>query len=392
MEPSGRVVLSREGVKLVRKGSLSIYNKWILDATPGLKPGDVIRVYGIEEGFLGVGFYETYGAIGVRFLTRVDEPVDEHFLKRRLRAAAERRRRMGLREFYRLVHAEADQMPGLVVDYYKDIAVVQSSCSGFDRLLTTLAEAIADVLGVSQVYVRNDARSRREVGLPTYRGRLLGEGDSRTAIREGAATFIVDVLKGQKTGFYIDQRPNRVELEQYVREGDKVLDLYSYSGGFGMHAAMMGAEVTFVEESPIAMELCKENAKLNDVEDRCRFMQAKVKEFLVRDEGKYDVVVIDPPALAQSQEQLGDAVKTYFAVNTSALSHLKTPGVLFTSSCSFFVSQPQFRKVILDAFKRVGLKPYFMGRARGPSPCHPIDPKNPATAYLKAYYILAEEA
>ncbi len=391
MEPSGRVVLSREGVRLVKRGALSIYNKWVLDATPGLKAGDVVRVYGVEEGFLGVGFYETYGAIGVRLLSEVDEPIDEHFLKRRLRAAAERRLRMGLREFYRLIHAEADQMPGLIVDYYKDIAVIQSSCSGFDRQLTVLAEAIADVLGVSQVYVRNDVRSRREVGLPTYRGRLLGSGESRTTIREGAAVFIVDVLRGQKTGFYIDQRPNRIELEHYVRDGDRVLDLYSYSGGFGIHAALMGAEVTFVEESPIAMELCRENAKLNAVEGHCRFIQAKVRDFLARDESRYDVIVIDPPALAQTQEQLGDAVKTYFAVNRSALSHLKSPGLLFTSSCSFFVSQPQFRKVVLDAFKRIGLKPYFMGRVRGPSPCHPIDPRSPATAYLKAYYILAEK-
>jgi len=202
----------------------------------------------------------------------------------------------------------------------------------------------------------------------------------------------VDVLKGQKTGFYIDQRFNRLELGRYIQGGEKVLDLFCYTGGFGIHAAVKGAEeVVLVDESEYAVETCRKNALLNDVYDRCIPIRARVREFVeaqLRRGERYDVVIVDPPAFITSRERYKEGYKAYLALYASALKLLKEGGVIFASSCSYFISPAEFKGLLVKASLKAGVKVLFLGGVRGAGPDHPVDPANPATDYLKAFFLL----
>ncbi len=383
----GRVYIGGEGVERVERGELNIYLKW-LRKVENAKPGDYVEVRDESGSHLGYGFYESVGAIAVRILCyeRSEDPVRE-----RLVEAMRRRRNLNLGNFYRLVHSEADGLPGLVVDVYNDICVVSSTSLGFDKVLGHVGSLLHEMLG-ARVYVRNDSRPRREVGLKPWRGWLNGGGRTWTIIEEDGVKFKVDVEKGQKTGFFIDQRMNRILLESLTPPGARVLDLYSYTGGFGLHALKAGAShATLVDESEVALKLASESAALNQLERRISTCNLRVKEFLERaiERGEeYDIVILDPPALAPSRDRVRDAVKTYFAANRAALRVASRGGLVFTFSCSRFISAKTLRKIVLDASRRAGRRIWFLGGVYGQSPDHPEDPLHPWTAYLKGFMLL----
>lgn len=385
----GRVYIGGEGVERVERGELNIYLKW-LRKVENAKPGDYVEVRDEGGRHLGYGFYESIGAIAVRILCyeRSEDPVRD-----KLREALIRRRNLNLGNFYRLVHSEADGLPGLIVDVYNDICVVSSTSLGFDRALDHVGSLLHEMLGV-RVYVRNDSRPRREVGLKTWRGWLKGRGRTWTIIEEAGVKFKVDVEKGQKTGFFIDQRMNRILLESLTSPGARVLDLYSYTGGFSLHALKAGAShATLVDESEIALKLASESAILNHVEERILTCNMRVKEFLertIKRGEEYDIVILDPPALAPSRDRVRDAVKTYFAANRAALKVVARGGIVFTFSCSRFIPVRTFRNIVLDAARKAGRKIWFLGGVYGQSPDHPEDPLHPWTSYLKGLLLLIQ--
>ncbi len=380
--PTGEVILVGEGVERLRRGQLNIYVKWLKKVRGPVEKGDIVTIKDEKGDLLGLGFYEGIGAMAVRVLSRYLENPKE-VVRRRLEEALRLRERLKLDNFFRWVHSEADRLPGLVVDVYDDVVALSSTSLGFDRRLEDVADILRELYGPNSVILRNDTRPRREVGLPQEKRILLGDKQS-AIIREGGALFRVDVLEGQKTGFFIDQRLNRIEIERLVGPNDRVLDLFSYTGGFAIHSAISGADVTAVDESEYAVKTLRENASLNSVEVRA--VQSRVREFLEVESALYDLVVVDPPALAPSKEMVSRALRTYTAVNAAAMEKVVSGGLMFTSSCSQFITKEAFLRIILRAAKLANREIKLLGE-RGPSPDHLTDSLHPWTSYLKGFLL-----
>lgn len=380
--PTGEVVIVGEGVDRIRKGQLNIFVKWLSSVRGPVKSGDMVLIKDKTGNVLGMGFYEGIGAMAVRVITREIENV-KAVLMRRLEEALRLREKLKLGNFFRWVHSEADSIPGLIVDVYDDVVVISSTSIGIDRRIEEISNMIKEIYRPSSIVLRNDSRPRKEVGLPSERGLLFGNR-SRSIIREGDALFHVDTLNGQKTGFFIDQRLNRIELGYLAGPGDKVLDLYTYTGGFAIHAALSGADVVAVDESDYAIGELRANSKLNSVD--VVSVQSRVKEHLERDSFLYDIVIVDPPALAPNKGMLQRARRTYIAVNAAALERVVSGGLMFTSSCSQFISREEFKVMVERAARLVGREIKILGE-RGASPDHPTDPLHPWTSYLKGLLV-----
>ncbi len=380
---TGEVILRGEGAERARKGHLNIYMKWLSSIRGPVSNGDLVVLKDESGDPIGLGFYEGIGSIAVRVLS--EELMNpEELIEERLREALSARERIKLGNFFRWVHTEADKLPGLIIDVYDDIVVISSTSMGMDVRIEGIAELVRKIYRPSSIILRNDSRPRREVGLPLERRILFGD-KKRAIIREGSAIFHVDTIEGQKTGFFIDQRMNRMKLERLAGPGDKVLDLFSYTGGFGIHAALFGAEVTAVEESDYALAEMGENMRLNSVEMRA--VRSRVREFLESDDNLYDIVIVDPPAFAPSKEMIDTARRAYIALNSSAMSKVAPGGIVLTYSCSLFITKEEFRKIVERASLLSGREIKVL-EEMGPSPDHPFDPKHPWTLYLKGLQVL----
>ncbi|RSN69474.1 class I SAM-dependent rRNA methyltransferase [Candidatus Korarchaeum cryptofilum] len=380
---TGEVILRGEGAERARKGHLNIYMKWLSSIRGPVSNGDLVILKDESGDPIGLGFYEGIGSIAVRVLSQ-ELVSPEELIEDRLREALSARERVKLGSFFRWVHTEADKLPGLIIDVYDDIAVISSTSIGIDARIEDIAELVRKIYRPSSIILRNDSRPRREVGLPLERRILFGD-KKRTVIREGSAIFHVDTIEGQKTGFFIDQRMNRLKVERLAGPGDKVLDLFSYTGGFGIHAALFGARVTAVEESDYAIAEMNENMRLNSVEMRA--IRSRAREFLETDDDLYDIVIVDPPAFAPSKEKIDAARRAYVALNSSAMSKVAPGGIIITYSCSLFITKDEFRKIVERASLLSGREIKIL-EEMGPSPDHPFDPKHPWTLYLKGLQAL----
>jgi len=392
MKVSGKIIVFGEGKLRIKRGERNIYLKWLRRIEGDVTPGDLVTVVDDKGEFLATGFYEGIGAMAARILTTdPDEEVNEEFFRDRLLRALKFRKRLKLENSYRLCHSEADMLPGLIVDVYSNISVVSSTSIGMDRMLSMIGDLLMEILEIDAVYVKNDGRTRKELNLPVWRGKLVGNGSQKTVIEEGNAKFRVNVLRGQKTGFFLDQRENRILISKIIPGGAKVLDLFSYTGGFGIHAALGGAEhVIMVDESEYACEEAKGNAVMNGVLEKVSIVQSSVRDWTEaakKREKRFDIVIADPPALIPSRDMINTGTKTYFAVNTAAIELVERDGLLFTFSCSHFMSITRFRKLIMEAAQKAGRRIQFLGGVRGQTRDHPIDPIHPWTAYLKGYLV-----
>lgn len=377
--PTGEVIVDRRGASLIASGRFNIDPRMIKKLIGPISKGDLVVVKDENGDFLGEGFYEEIGSVGVRMLAFKDR-ASLDLISERMENALNMRRRMKLGNYFRLIHSESDLLPGLIVDFYNDIASITSTSIGFDVRIRDIADVLMK-LGARAVFARNDSRTRRQIDLPLWKGRVAGEGPPDTIIDEEGVLFHVDVLKGQKTGFFIDQRMNRILLRRYVSRGDKVLDLFSYTGGFGLHAAVEGADVIAVDESDYAEEEIAKNAELNRV--KINFIKGNVKE--LRLDGEYDVVIADPPALIPSADRKEAGMKAYLKLNKKAMSMVRRGGFMFTFSCSQFLSQEELKKIIIKAGDKKDIR--FLDGTLGQSPDHPIDPKHPWTGYLKGFIV-----
>ncbi len=385
---NGRVVVDEHGEELIKKGELNVYNKWIIEVHGNPAQGEVVEVADKRGNTLAYGFYENIGAIGVRVLSyeKIDDPI-QVIEEKIMKAHSLRANRLKLSEFYRLINSDGDEMPGLIVDAYKDIAVIQSSSIGFDKTLYKIAKILMRKLNFKTIYVKNDQRSRIKVGMKIWKKIVMGDKKTRTIINEGNAKFHVDVENGQKTGFFIDQRPNRIELEKYVNPNMKVLDLYSYTGGFGIHAAIKGAKVVMIEESIYAVNEAIRNAKLNGVEDKCKIIKCRVEDYMRTCKSKFDIVICDPPALIQKLEDKRKGKKAYLKLYESTMKILNDGGLLIASSCSHFISESEFLDLIWRASMKAKREVKLIGKVRGASPCHIARPRDKHLMYLKVAFL-----
>jgi len=373
----------------IRAGHLWIYKGNVAEVDGEAAPGDVVDVRSAAGDFLGRGYYNPRSQIVIRLLTRRDERIDYDFFVERLRRARTWRERwMPEATSFRLVYSEGDLLPGLIVDRYEDVLVAQFLTLGMDVRRDMIVQALAEVEAPAAVYERSDVPSRKYEGLEPRTGLLWGElPEQPMIIRENGLSFEVDVLGGQKTGYFLDQKENRRLLAPLV-SGARVLDVFCHNGTFALHALRYGArEVIGVDSSAQAVELARRNAELNGFAEDARFVEANAFDFLrelVRSGQCFDVVVLDPPAFAKSKAHFESARRGYKEVNLRGIKILEPGGFLVTCSCSHHMPEEQFYRLILEAAADAR-RPLRLVERRGQAKDHPVLAGVPETAYLKCF-------
>ncbi len=372
-------VLTKRGAARARSGHPWIYRSDVAEASGNV--GDVLRVVDRGERFLGWAFYNPKSEITLRIATREDEALNETWFRNRIEKAQAYRDSLRIdADAYRLLHAEADGIPGLVADRYGDYFVLQIGSAAVERCLDWIVVALQD-LGTG-ILLRGDSAARRHEGLPRRTGVLSGEVPESALVREGPVLYQADLWTGQKTGMFLDQRENHLAAGRYAR--GRVLDVFSYTGGFALHAARQAESVEAVDSSGGALEAAYANAELNGFSN-IDFTQANAFDLLRErsDRGEhYDTVILDPPAFAKTKRDLPRAIRAYKEINLRAMKLLKSGGILITCSCSYHFSrelmEDTLRSVAADANRVVRVREW-----RGQALDHPEILTVSETRYLK---------
>ena len=382
------VTLTRHGAERVRAGHPWVFRN-DLAAAEGLAGGEVVRVLDGRGAFLGLAFYSSRSLIALRLFSRQDGEPDAAFWRERLdRALALRAAVVRDSNACRLVYGDSDGLPSVIVDRYADYLVLQTLSQGGETIKPLLVSALTEVLGPRGVVERNDTKARALEGLPLAHGVLHGEVPSAVEVVENGVTFLVDLLGGQKTGFFLDQRENRAAAGGYAR--GRALDCFTYAGGFALRMARRAGHVTAVDFSAPALEQARRNAAANGVAN-VTFVQANVFDYLHAcdaDRERFDTVVLDPPAFAKSREALAGAVRGYKELNLRALKILNPGGMLITCSCSFHMSEGRFWAVLQSAAADAR-RPLQLLEKRTQARDHPILLGLPESYYLKCFVLRA---
>lgn len=362
---------------------------------PRFEPGELVRVADARGRLLGVGYYNPHTLIAARLMSREACEIDRSFFEARLAAALRLRdRHLPGTSAYRLVFGEADGLPGLVVDRYNSVLVVQPLTAGMERLLPPALEALEATLAPEGIVVRRDAGIRGLEGLPLAEPEVRGRVDVPLVIEVNGLAFEVDPCRGQKTGFFFDQRMNHTRVDR-LAPGARVLDAFCYSGAFGLRAAKAGArEVHFLDASAEALALARRNAERNGLADRCRFEQGDALDRLAALDAageRYDLVILDPPAFARSRKQVAGARRGYREINRRAFRLLAPGGYLVTCSCSYHIDRETFRDLVRDAAADAG-RTALVVETGGQAPDHPVLLGCPETDYLKCLVVAVRDA
>ncbi len=387
------VTLKKGEGRLLKAGGMWIFDNEIASVMGSFLNGDIVLVRDFDGYPLGKGFINTNSRIAVRLLTRDEnQKIDDHFLEERVRNAWEYRKKVTETGSCRVIFGEADFLPGLVVDKFEDVLVVQSLALGIDRMKLQILELLKNVLAedgihIRGVYERSDAKVRRQEGMELYKGFIGAEFPTLVRIEENGVKYEVDVRDGQKTGFFLDQKYNRLAIQRLCR-GGRVLDCFTHTGSFALNAGIAGAgEVLGVDASQLAVDQAEKNARLNHLEDRVKFLCEDVFELLPRLEEKgekYDVVILDPPAFTKSRNSVKNAARGYREINLRAMRLVKDGGFLATCSCSHFMTYELFTKTIAQAARNAH-KRLRQVEYRTQAPDHPILWAADESYYLKFY-------
>lgn len=387
------VTLKKGEGRMLKSGGLWIFDNEIASILGSFEDGDIVAVHDFDGYGLGKGFINRNSKIRVRMMTRNrHQEIDEAFLKMRVQEAWDYRKKVSDTGSCRVIFGEADFLPGLVVDKFSDVLVVQSLALGIDRLKDQIVELLKEVLEadgikIRGVYERSDAKVRRQEGMELYKGFIGEPFDTNVEIEENGVRYMVDVKDGQKTGFFLDQKYNRKAI-QYLCKDAKVLDCFTHTGSFALNAGYGGAkEVTGVDASELAVEQATLNSKLNGMEDRVKFICRDVFELLpeLEEKGeKFDVVILDPPAFTKSRNSVKNAVKGYREINLRAMKLVRDGGFLATCSCSHFMTYELFTQTIHQAARNVH-KRLRQVEYRTQAPDHPILWAAEESYYLKFY-------
>lgn len=387
------VTLKKGEGRGIKGGSLWVFDNEIDSIMGTFKNGDIVIVHDFDGYMMGRGFINQNSKIRVRMMTRDKEQlIDRDFLYKRVKAAWEYRKDTVDTSSCRVIFGEADFLPGIVIDKYEDVLVVESLALGIDRFKETIVELLkeilaADGINIRGVYERSDARERDKEGLPKKKGFIGEPFDTNVEIVENGVHYMVDVENGQKTGFFLDQKYNRLAMQR-ICKGKKVLDCFTHMGTFALNAGIAGAsEVVGLDISEYAISQANANAKLNHLEDTVHFRCANVLDELPKlaAEGeKYDVVILDPPAFTKSREATKNAIKGYREINMKGLKLVKDGGYFATCSCSHFMTQELLTKTVKEAAKATH-KRLRQIEFRTQSPDHPILWAADESYYLKFF-------
>lgn len=352
------VTLKKGEGRTLKAGGMWVYDNEIDSIMGSFENGDMVTVHDFDGYFMGYGYINTKSKITIRLLSRKkDAVIDKDFFEERVRRAWSYRKETIDTSSCRLIFGEADFLPGIVVDKFSDVLVVESLALGIDRWKLTIVEALKKVLAedgvqICGVYERSDAKVREQEGMERYKGFIGEPFDTKVEIVENGVKYRVDVEDGQKTGFFLDQKNNRAAIHKICR-GKKVLDCFTHTGSFALNAGIAGASsVLGVDASQLAVDQAAENAALNHLEDRVHFQCADVFELLPELEGSgetFDVVILDPPAFTKSRNSIKNAVKGYREINLRGLKLVRDGGYLVTCSCSHFMDEVLFAKTIREA-------------------------------------------
>lgn len=387
-------------LKRGKEESLKRFHPWVFSgaihhADSGITEGETVRVIGADNTFLAVGHYQV-GTIAVRVLSFRDVEIDEAFWYARLKAAYEMRLSIGiagnpLNNTYRLVHGEGDNMPGLVIDCYGDTAVMQAHSVGIHVCRKVIAEMLVKVMEgtIRNVFYKSETTLPYKAELGQENGFIIGGSNDNTAMENGLL-FHVDWLRGQKTGFFVDQRENRSLLERYAKD-KRVLNMFCYTGGFSFYAMRGGAQLVHsVDSSAKAIELTNANVELNfPGDERHKAFCDDAFKFLDNSDDIYDLIILDPPAFAKHRGALHNALKGYTRLNVKAFQRIRHGGILFTFSCSQVVTKDQFRQAVFTAAAMSGRKVRILHQLHQPAD-HPINIYHPEGEYLKGLVLYVE--
>ena len=386
-------VLKKGGGRSFKAGGLWIYDNEIDKFSGDFNDGDIINLFDFDGYPLGKGFVNRKSKITIRVLTRnINQDSDTDFSFTRVKNAYEYRKRVTDMSSCRLIFGEADFLPGFVVDKYSDILVVQSLSLGMDRFKTSILDMLkallySDGTVIKGIYERSDAKVRESEGMERYKGFIGGPFDTRVQITENGVKYIVDVEDGQKTGFFLDQKYNRLSIHRLCA-GLDVLDCFTHTGSSALNAGISGAKsVLGIDASQLAVDQATENAKLNGLSDIVKFKCCDVFELLPELEAqgrKFDMVILDPPAFTKSRNSVKNAVKGYREINLRAMKIIKDNGFLVTCSCSHFMPYELFTQTIGQAAKNVHRRLRQI-EYRTQAPDHPILWSADESYYLKFY-------
>ncbi len=377
--------LRKQADRKVRRGYLWIFSNEIdYPAVKDLSVGGIYNVETFTGEFLGVAYANPKSLIAARLLSREKVSIDIDFVLGRLKRAFERRRTYCKnREAYRVFFGEADLLPGLVLDLYGRHVVVQSSTAGVDRILDNILDALESLISPESIVVRNDSSIRTLEGIPIYKEVKLGSSVDGVKFKSQNISFVSDLINGQKTGFFLDQEFNRPLLNRYIPNNATVLDLYCYSGAWGIHALAAGAtSVTAVDSSAAALELATQVACMNHYESRINIVRSDVLQFLKSGSEKWDAIILDPPAFIKSRLKIREGRQGYIDVNKKAIERLKPGGLFVTCSCSGHMGLSDFLEAINIAAYRNGRDLRVLD-VLGQGPDHPTLTAMPETRYLK---------
>ena len=379
--------------RTLKAGGLWVFDNEIESVMGDFEDGDIVIVHDYDGYGMGRGYINRHSKIRIRMLTRnKDQEIDAAFLKMRVKEAWEYRKKTVDTSSCRIIFGEADFLPGIVIDKFADVCVVQSLALGIDRLKPVILQALKEVLAedgmiLRGIYERSDAKVRKNEGMELYKGFIGDPFDTNVEIVENGVKYMVDVKDGQKTGFFLDQKYNRLAIQKLC-PGAKVLDCFTHTGSFALNAGIAGAaSVLGVDASELGVEQARLNARLNGLEDRVQFQCADVFDLLpqLEEKGeKFDVIILDPPAFTKSRSSVKNAVKGYREINLRAMKLIKDGGFLATCSCSHFMTYELFTQTIHQAARNVH-KRLRQVEYRTQAPDHPILWAAEESYYLKFF-------
>ncbi len=351
-------VLKKGEGRTLKNGGMWIYDNEIASCMGHFENGDLLQVHDFDGYPMGIGFINTNSRITIRMLTRnAQTNIDENFLRSRLQSAWDYRKRTVDTSSCRIVFGEADLLPGLVIDKYADVLVVQVSALGMDRMKYLMVRLMKEILEedgitIRGVYERSDGHYRDQEGIDRVNGFIGPAFDTKVEIVENGVHYYVDTANGQKTGFFLDQKYNRKAVGRLCR-GFDVLDCFTHTGSFALNAGLGGAKsVLGIDASELAVEQARENARLNGLQDTVHFQTGDVFSFLdeqARAKKQYDLIILDPPAFTKSKNSVKAALRGYRQINSSAMKLIRNGGYLATCSCSHFMTPDLFRKMLMQA-------------------------------------------
>lgn len=395
MKETAIVHIKKGEARSLKAGGMCIYDNEIARIEGEFENGDMVKVLDFDGYVLGSGFINTRSKLTVRMMSRKkDAVIDENFIEMRVRNAWEYRKATVDTSSCRLIFGEADFLPGIVIDKFSDILVVESLAFGIDRWKPVILEKLKkvlleDAISIRGVYERSDAKVRLQEGMERYKGFIGEPFDTRVEIVENGVRYLVDVKDGQKTGFFLDQKYNRLAIQKLCK-GKRVLDCFTHTGSFALNAAVSGAsEVLGVDASELGITQARQNAELNGVSGTTSFLCADVFELLPSLEHngeKFDVVILDPPAFTKSRNSVKNAVKGYREINMRGLKLVKDGGFLATCSCSHFMTPELFTRTIREAAGSVH-KRLRQVEYRTQAADHPILWSGDESSYYLKFYI-----